>query len=867
MSSVGGAGSTGRIVPAGGVGTSGVTGPATTPAEPTTPAAGSGAATRTSGRAPTPDAATSRIASRVATATRAPTGPAVALGKFGDASVEARPDGTILLKGAAGADTSAQLEALRTLALRPADAGGPFDKITDKALLEAISKRLADQHKALSAEPGDDATRLEWRQGRAAALHLLEAAAVRAKALGDDGLSTKLAKRLVDTAKAEPWKQLRDFAYESLISRAEAKEVPEASARTAKDAIYPAKPPYDKWMADGKIRVQMYIDNDGSLLEDQLDFYKDIGFKVKKNADGSYLATRKGENGKPPLELVIPKPGGKDKPPELFEKMADPSIDVICYCGHAGYGHRVDSALAKGVGGTGDGKAVILLQCWGHGNVESLERAYPDAQMLSTTAPTTDNHDWLLLERAFDGFQAKKGWEDIQKKTTGDLKEVFKDDPEYPDPSKLEGHYFYPTTRSLLVTKYDRDGDGTNDEKDHIFNVVYPKRIDAAGGYDPVAQAVPKYALDGTALNKAVNVLSLVTRYNHLLPPEQERKLPWKPEAWESGGFFEPAAGDLRAVQFNEDPRTGKVKVALSTRFAHTSEEDLSRMAAYEMGLWMADKAGLAGKDKTTLALGTLERALHQQGTNYGSQGTLDEPFAEETLFKQRYGLPDSFTFAELEKVVGDPDDYKPEHFKKLSDSVKNRAGIAEAAGKAPARVGGEVAIPAGREMRFSSTWVDKADITRVLNSLGVAGEVESFSPSWLQQNQPNNLVALVKKPDGKTVHVGISTDSQGVVRAASTLDLRVDKLLDKTAVDYFAGVAQSTGAAAAGLEATYRTERAAGKSVGDAIAKALETAKPRMRAGARPSTPYELSSLARNGLVLPAEYEKVNHAIARLFA
>ena len=37
-------------------------------------------------------------------------------------------------------------------------------------------------------------------------------------------------------------------------------------------------------------------------------------------------------------------------------------------------------------------------------NVESLERAYPDAQMLSTTDPTDDNLDFTLMERILEGI-------------------------------------------------------------------------------------------------------------------------------------------------------------------------------------------------------------------------------------------------------------------------------------------------------------------------------------------------------------------------------------------------------------------------------------------------------------------------------
>ncbi|GIW70521.1 MAG: hypothetical protein KatS3mg102_0063 [Planctomycetota bacterium] len=428
---------------------------------------------------------------------------------------------------------------LNALALRPAGAPGPFDGLGAEhaGLLDRLSARLAQTHKALAGEAPDEATHLAWRQGRAAALHLMEEAAARAFALGDGALGRRILRRLTAAVQAEPWRQVRDFAFERLVARAEASELPEV--RAAREALYPSRPPYEKWLADGKIDILMYVDDSGSLIADNIEFYKELGFRHTANADGSHTLRLDRSGEEPPVVITIPPKQGT---PALFEKMDDPAVDVIAYAGHAGYGHRVDHALARGVGGSGEGKLVLLMQCWGEGNVESLERAYPDAQVLSTTAMTDDNLDFTLMENLIDGFRKQQSWKQIERRTERDLKRWFGDDPDYRY-TDLESHYFFPTTRSTLVKHYDRDGDGVKDGQDHIFHVIYPKRVDASGGYDPVVQPIPRHALDGTALGRSVSELSLAIRYNHLLPPELERRLPWDPERWRPGGFFEPAGG------------------------------------------------------------------------------------------------------------------------------------------------------------------------------------------------------------------------------------------------------------------------------------------------------------------------------------
>jgi len=766
--------------------------------------------------------------------------------------IHVKADGTIAATSPAAGESPT--EALNKLALSPADATNAFAKVTDKALLTKIADKLVATHKGLSGQATDDATVLQWRQARAASLGLMEQAAIRAKALGDDTLAKSLTTKLVDAIKKEPFRGVRDFAFESLVGRAEAKDLP--AVKAAREALYPSKPPYDKWLADGKIGIFMVLDNDGSLIKDNVTYYKSIGFKAKEQTDGSWILTKAGKAGKPTIEITIPALPKDGSAPALFDEMDNKKYDVIGYGGHAGYGQRIERALESGVKGTGEDKAIILMQCWGEGNVESLERTFPDAQMISTTAMTTDNYDWELMNRLFEGFEKKAGWEDMRKKTVADLKEYFPEDIQSGS-LKPDEHYFFPTTRSVLVAKTDRDGDGVADQGDHIFNVIYPKRVDAAGGYDPVVQPVPKYALDGTSLNQAINQVSLVVRYDRLLPPNLESKVVWNADKWKAGGFFEPAAGDTKAFQFKKNA-AGEVEVALSTKFAHTGKQELSRMMGYEAGLWLAKEAGLTGADKTALAVGMTQRVVAAQGSWASSSGQLlDEPWAEEALFAKRYGLS-GFTFGELDKLLGEShDDFKPEHYKKIADKVKTLPGVAALAERAPTTVG--TPLPVNGEIKFisESSWssVTQAAMDSAMRKLGVDGTVKSFSPSFLNQNQATNVTAVVVK-DGKSTVVSLGVDSEGIVRAATKLDLNLTQKVAMTMREVLSSGFTSTPAVAAEFDA----KRAAGKSVLEATRAAMAKAP----AGSSAPSFWELDNLERMGLLSTSESAELKSAMRR---
>ncbi|MHB8879747.1 MAG: hypothetical protein ACYC8T_39165, partial [Myxococcaceae bacterium] len=378
-------------------------------------------------------------------------GQPVALGDFDGVELSIGKDGRLTTAG----DGGSLADALKTnrLALKAATERNPFAQVTDKAALLAAATRLSMLHTSGLAEPAADKEVLDFRQLRAGSLALLEQAAVRAGELGAPELHKQLTFELTTAIAAEPFRALRDFSYDSLVARADAGTLPRIGA--AEEAIYPSRPPREKWLEDGVLRIAYYIDNDGSEKGYQLSFMRSLGLKETKLDEDNYVFTREARAGQPKIEVLFKSPPTHDQKPKLLEKIDDPKVDIIAYTGHAGYGHRVDSAIAHGAQGTGEGKLVMLMQCSGEGNVESLERAFPDAQVLSTTEPSTDNHDQLMFKKVLNGVLAGKDWSTMQSEVVDGMKRM-----SFLGEASPEKHFFFPNTRSVLSSKYDRDQDG-----------------------------------------------------------------------------------------------------------------------------------------------------------------------------------------------------------------------------------------------------------------------------------------------------------------------------------------------------------------------------------------------------------------------
>jgi hypothetical protein len=697
---------------------------------------------------------------------------AVDLGDLGGARVSVMPDGMLAL-GAVPTSISEQIRAVK-VAVSQAPDNQPFAAVNDVQTLKTASAQAAKLYSTLLRTPRNDSEMLEFRSGRAAAMGVIEAAARRAGQLGDVDTRDALTLGLMFSVAKEPYRPLKDFVYESSLSRAEKGEL--GKTRTAESALYPSKPPYDKWMKDGKVTIVHYTDNDGSPREDNVQLYVDRGFKRKENADGSTTLTRKAKDGKPAMEVIIPKAPTHDAPPSLFEKIGDESVDMIVYAGHAGYGKRVEDALSKGVSGTGDGKLVMLLQCYGEGSIESIKRAFPDSHLFSTREASDDNYDLPLLNHMLDGIDNRSEYKTVAKKNAKEFNAWVKTLEPHPDGMSetdiqwykehdVETHYFFPNERAVFVEKLDRDRDGVRDVGDSMFNVVYPKRVDSSGGYDPLDPGAPLDGLDGTAASSAVNQLNLFARYAQL-PPGLLNNVPWNPEVFQPAGFFEGQSNDLKAFKFEVDQANGKIKVQVNSNFAHAPAKALGRMLALEAGQFVAAQSGLSSDKSTALSLSFLERIKHQEGSNSWSSNKVESDAVQNKLFQNRYGL--GLPLEQLMTTSGDPDEFVATTFEAILQKVQTTPGLDALASATPKRATEALIVPDNLVISGS---LDKDALQNLATRLGVLGTVDPAEHQWGTWTSPGSrLVINMRDAQNKPFVVSLGLDSEGTARSASKI-------------------------------------------------------------------------------------------------
>ena len=313
----------------------------------------------------------------------------------------------------------------------------------------------------------------------------------------------------------------------------------------------------------------------------------------------------------------------------------------------------------------------------------------------------------------------------------------------------------------------DRDRDGVTDKGDSLFNVVYPKRVDASGGYDPLDPGAPLDGLDGTALNVAANQLNLFARCA-VLPQGLLGNTPWNPEVFQSAGFFEPASSsDLKAFKFEVDQANGKIKVAVNSNFAHAPKEALGRMLAVEAGQFLGQQAGLDATTTSALSLAFLERIVHQEGGGSSlSSSPVESAETQERLFSTRYGL--DLTLKGLQDVSGKPDDFVAATFDTIKAKVASTPELQALAQAAPKRATEALTVPDNLQVSDS---LDQAAQQRLVERLGVAGTVDASANQWgLWTSAGSRFAITMKDAQDKTFYVSIGLDSEGLVRAASRI-------------------------------------------------------------------------------------------------
>ncbi|MEE8410685.1 MAG: hypothetical protein V3T05_13875 [Myxococcota bacterium] len=540
------------------------------------------------------------------------------------------------------------VEAGATLVLGQIDtAANPFAALQDVAVLN----KVIDMHVRLYEEIKNrlrltGATPYALSHGRAAMLAVSRLAAERIAQLEGGDAANRLGARLVALAQNEPHAALRKFEVYRLLQSETFKDVPEV--KQAESTVFPTDPPYAKWREDGVLRIKAYSDDDGGPWTDQVNiFQRRLGMRVIEGSTGNPDETvvfekiiRNEGGGFQRMEVILAPRPQENETPSLFENIGDDDIDIIIYSGHAGYGQRVDAALRGGVETSGAGKLIMLFQCWGAGNLDSIGRAFPQAQVFSTIDSSTAWTDDATTVRALQAFSQGKNWQQIIDQLSYR--------PKKPDTSGWNKLYFTPGTRQIIEQYVDFDQDGQNVKDDRVY--LEPTRdllTRAATGFNPVNHGVPAYTLDASGSQTAVDDANLILRYNKFgiqaTPPGSTEPLTLEPGLIINAGFFNPEPGDNRAFSIEAVTVDGqqRLRVRQNAAFGHTQPEELKNFLAFELGKQIAAWSGKSEQESVAFGMAFYLQSIYHHKSQWESYTLFDDEALEHRLFLARYGLPE----------------------------------------------------------------------------------------------------------------------------------------------------------------------------------------------------------------------------------
>ncbi len=753
----------------------------------------------------------------------------------GGAAVQILPTG--VLRIAQPATSDATVEAAALLVLRQVEEGqNPFAGISDAGLLERVDQAHARLFREIEngSRLGAEAA-VTQRHGRAAALATARLAALRLCELRPEA-QPRLGQLLIRLAGQEPHLPLRQFEIQRLLE-SPLGSVPEVTA--ASEVVFPRTPPYEAWRRDGVLRAHFYCDNDGAPWRDQARILTGMGMRVSSGSIDdptrpvTFTKDVTGQGGGfRRIEVTLaPSPAGSTVP-SLFEHMGDEEVDVILYSGHAGYGQRVDAALRSGVQTSGAGKLIMLFQCWGIGNLESIGRAFPEAQVFSTTDSSTAWSDDVAIARAFDAFARGRTWEQL----LGDLPY----DAQHPDSSGYKKLYFAPSSRQIVSGRLDHDQDGSGDATDPVY--LEPRAnelLRSATSWNPVRHDVPTYALSGQVVQDTTDAMSRLLRYNALglspRPPGLSQALPLGPELVVSGGFFSPRPGELEAFRFEPVMENGqpRVRLLMNADFAHADSEELANFAAFELGKTLARWAGKSPAEQVAYGMACYLKSIHQHNGTWESYQLLESEELEHQMFLRRYGLP-ALGLHELSAMLpGEHPDLTAANLAPLVQRLGTWAGTSDGS---PRRIGQAATTSFSGsvlEPQSVSYWpqISEPRVTELVQGVpGLAG-ASVVSTSWRGGSVQGPLVIHVREASGQPRILVADVDTQsGRLRSLYDLGTQIDprrlaiqgfgEVCEKAAGTIFPSAA-GRGEKVAQLVRQLQADLAAGRSLSEILGRA----------------------------------------------
>jgi hypothetical protein len=508
----------------------------------------------------------------------------------------------------------------------------PFAGTTSKVRAHTLEHLLPFLLKGTA--PGRRMSTLDVR-ARAASFALLVRLAEGMTTRGESGKRAALIEVLLDAAVTERHKGLKRHMLIGLDGLP--KRMLGGAALRRRNALVeglrPTKPPYDEWFAGQakpRLNVVQYVQDE--FWRREVANLRKLGFKIEVSANNkSAVATKilKDPAGKHPDVSARVKLLQRDD--AVLEAMGDEDVHMVLYTGHAGVGGIASTSLELAPAAEGPPKVIGFLACRTKQNLAGLQRAFPDAHVLTSDRGTYGNDDRIVIAEMLAGVARRASWSDIE--ASAEAHDLWEKD-----------NYIFPGEGQQLEL-VDLDDDGRADLSGRRRDLLYDFELRKGAGHSismlPSRKTLGPNEQSGAKLTDAVGWFNSVWHYwtaDYGNAGEKEMA-----DRFRQDGFFESDDPDdiVRIEEVRQRGAKPTWRVKLNSAYAHQDPHAVAILTTWGMTqkLLAASRPDMSEYDRRMTSMALVCSYLINVNTYSDTGDALLRSFAK------RFGFPPSLTF------------------------------------------------------------------------------------------------------------------------------------------------------------------------------------------------------------------------------
>ncbi len=391
--------------------------------------------------------------------------------------------------------------------------------------------------------------------------------------------------------------------------------------------IAPLELPYEKWLEDGKVVLDLVFGDSASYRLRAVERVLDRLGIERVDGNGSH-GTFRGTVGRGDKEIEVEVRMRIKSGNDIFANGGRDGIDIVLYTGHSSYGRNLPKSLANAGEATGEGQLFWIETCFGKANFDQMRRAFPGAQIMTTFYSASSSGDFAPgLRHILEGLAQRSDWETMDR--------------------RLNSNTITPIQVMENRRILDRDGDGRADIFDRLFDVnLHHVERDLRNGLRPRDPGAPPHRLQALYGVVAANWMNRgAGAYN-----EAVKNLNRDSRVW-SSGFFAGKQGEapVRIEKTTLEDGNKGWSMAINHNYAHMPEELVRVVASHEFNTFLSKTE--SGYDYRGDALRTNVNSLLLVAFTLGHDMSWNDATAWDGFLKA-YGFPPELELNEMERFA-----------------------------------------------------------------------------------------------------------------------------------------------------------------------------------------------------------------------